>query len=132
MAAPTSPSALLDGLLQRLDAVLAARPEDPRLAQALAMRLPMLRQLAPDWTDSHRDVLLTLPTDRPTAATLWLRRGAPSPALLADLDRTALLTRLAPAPRLSRWPLTSRTPSQPRTSLGSGGRMTSSPMSPTP
>ncbi|MFD7451760.1 hypothetical protein [Kitasatospora sp. NPDC059827] len=100
-ARTTSLVSLPDGLLERLDAVLTARPDDSSTAQALALRLPLLHSLARDLTVRHRDHLLALPIDgRPTAASLWLRWGTTDALLLIDLDRAELLAYLrAAAPR---------------------------------
>ncbi|MFE4801934.1 hypothetical protein ACFRFL_45170 [Streptomyces sp. NPDC056708] len=82
-------------LLNHLTTITEATGNQPRTAAALGPYLPLLHDLAPDWLQGHRAVLLSLPADNTlSAASAWLRWGPSHPPLLADLDRAELLNRL--------------------------------------
>ncbi|MFH0246340.1 hypothetical protein ACGRHY_28865 [Streptomyces sp. HK10] len=92
---PACGPGLPDRLRSHLETVVEATGHQGRTAAALGPYLPLLYDLAPDWVEGHRSVLLSLPTDRPSAASAWLRWGTMSwSPLLASLDRAELLARL--------------------------------------
>ncbi|MFH8254161.1 hypothetical protein [Streptomyces roseolus] len=70
-----------------LQAVAGALPA----AAATGVRLPALHRYAPDFTAGHRNRPAPGPLAGPSSAASWLRRGPPSPTLLAALDRVDLI-----------------------------------------
>ncbi|MFD6247655.1 hypothetical protein [Streptomyces roseolus] len=74
-------------VLQVVAGALPAAAAQDAVAAAIGVRPPALHRCAPDFTAGHRTALYRVPS--PAAS--WLRRGPPSPPLLAALDRVDLI-----------------------------------------